>query len=110
MVIEFADFEKVDMRVGRIVSVEEALSRKPTYRFHVDFGPEIGVKVSCAALRNYPKEALLNQLVIAVVNFPPKKMGPEISEVLLLGVPTLDGDGVIHLQPQQEAALGARVF
>ncbi|MCD8139766.1 MAG: tRNA-binding protein [Planctomycetaceae bacterium] len=110
MVIDFADFEKVDMRVGRILTVEDALSRKPTYRFTVDFGPEIGIKVSCAALRNYPKEALVNRLVIAVVNFPPKKMGPEKSEVLILGVPTLDGEGVIHLQPQQEAAVGSRVF
>ncbi len=110
MAIEFADFDKVDMRVGRIIAVEDSSSRKPTYRFRVDFGPEIGIKVSCAALRNYSKDELLNQLVIAVVNFPPKKMGPELSEVLILGVPTLDGEGVVRLQPEQEVALGARVF
>lgn len=109
MTITFADFEKIDMRIGRIVSVEDSLARKPTYRFLLDFGPDIGLKKSCAALVNYDKDALIGQLVVAVVNFPPKKMGPEISEVLILGVPGLEG-GVIRLQPEREVALGARVY
>lgn len=109
MTITFEDFEKVDMRVGRIVKVEDSQARKPTYRFTLDFGPEIGEKVSCAALTRYTKEELLGQLVVAVVNFPPKKMGPETSEVLILGLPARDG-GVIRLQPEQEVELGVRVF
>ena len=109
MNITFDDFEKVDMRVGRIVKVEDSLARKPTYRFTLDFGPEIGEKKSCAALTNYSKEELQGQLVIAVVNFPPKKMGPETSEVLILGVPAVDGL-VIRLRPDSEVAPGVRVF
>lgn len=109
MALTFEEFEKVDMRVGRIVKVEDSLARKPTYRFTLDFGPELGIKVSCAALVRYTKEELVGQLVIAVVNFPPKKMGPEKSEVLILGVPEKDG-GVIRLQPEREVELGTRVF
>lgn len=109
MALTFEEFEKVDMRVGRILKVEDSLARKPTYRFTLDFGPELGTKVSCAALVRYTKEELIGQLVIAVVNFPPKKMGPEKSEVLILGVPEKDG-GVIRLQPEREVELGTRVF
>lgn len=109
MSIEFADFEKVDMRIGRIIKVEDSLSRKPTYRFTLDFGEEIGRKISCAALTTYSKEELEGGLVIAVVNFPPKKMGPEKSEVLILGVPAKDGS-VIRLQPEREVEPGVRVF
>jgi tRNA-binding protein len=107
--ITFEDFERVDMRVGRILKVEKSLARKPTYRFTLDFGPEIGVKQSCAALTNYSPDELLGQLVVAVVNFPPKKMGPELSEVLILGVPARE-QGVIRLQPERDVELGARVF
>lgn len=107
--ITFNDFEKVDMRIGKVVTVEPSLARKPTYRFTLDFGPEIGIKKSCAALTNYPKDALLGQQVIAVVNFPPKKMGPEKSEVLILGLPGKDG-GVIRLRPERDVDLGVRVY
>jgi len=107
--ISWEDFEKVDMRVGRIINVEDSLAKKPTYRFTVDFGPELGLKKSCAALTNYPKDALLGQQVIAVVNFPPKKMGPEKSEVLILGLPGKDG-GVIRLRPERDVDLGVRVY
>lgn len=109
MTISFEDFEKVDMRVGRIVNVENSLAKKPTYRFTLDFGPEIGEKMSCAALTRYRKEDLIGRQVIAVVNFPAKKMGPERSEVLILGVPDGNG-GVIHLSPEQEAEPGSRVY
>ncbi len=109
MPITFEDFALVDMRIGRIVAVEDSLAKKPTYRFTLDFGPEIGEKKSCAALTNYTREELLGQLVVAVVNFPPKKMGPEVSEVLILGVPGRQG-GVIRLQPERDVELGSRVF
>ena len=86
-VLSFSNFEALDIRVGRIVRVEEAETRKPTYRITVDFGPEIGMKVSCGAFRRYAREELLGKLVVAVINFGPKRMGPETSEVLMLGVP-----------------------
>jgi tRNA-binding protein len=106
---DFAAFEALDIRVGRIVKVEEAKSRKPTWRMTIDFGPEVGTKVSCGALRNYTQEFLVGQLVIGVVNFPPRKMGPEVSEVLVLGVPGASGE-TIFLRPEQNVALGGTVF
>ena len=109
MQIAFEDFEKVDMRIGKILKVETSLARKPTYRFTLDFGPEIGQKISCAALTNYDKDELIGQMVVAVVNFPSKKMGPEKSEVLILGVPGKDGN-VIRLKPEREVEPGVRVF
>jgi tRNA-binding protein len=84
-IADFAHFEALDIRVGRIVKVEDAQTRKPIYRMTLDFGPEIGTKVSCGAYRNYPRDALVGQQVLAVVNFTPRQMGPEISEVLVLG-------------------------
>ncbi len=109
MTIAWDDFEKVDMRVGTIIAVEPSLAKKPTYRFTLDFGGEIGVKVSCAALTNYSREELLGRQVVAVVNFPPKKRGPEKSEVLILGVPGENGV-VIRLQPERAVAAGGRVY
>jgi tRNA-binding protein len=106
---EYATFEALDIRVGRVLEVVEARTRKPTYRMTIDFGPEIGTKVSCGALRNYPPEELVGSLVIGVVNFPPMRMGPETSEVLVLGVPG-DGGGTIRLTPESEVAPGAAVF
>lgn len=109
--ISYADFEKVDIRVGRIVDVQDfPEARKPAYKLKIDFGPGIGVKKSSAqATKHYSKEALLDRLVVAVVNFPPKQIGPYMSEVLTLGVP--DGEGaVILLTPEREAPLGGRMF
>jgi tRNA-binding protein len=106
---EFAAFETLDIRVGRITKVEEARTRKPTYRITIDFGPEVGTKVSCGAFRNYSPDFLVGQQVIAVVNFPPRKMGPEVSEVLVLGVPGANGE-TIFLAPQQPVGLGGCVF
>jgi tRNA-binding protein len=108
-VAEFSNFEALDLRVGRIVKVEDAQTKKPTYRMTIDFGPEIGLKISCGAYRNYPKEDLLGREIIAVVNFAPRKMGPELSEVLMLGVPDESG-GTIYLTPQTDVALGVSVF
>jgi tRNA-binding protein len=106
---DFAHFEALDIRVGRIVKIEDAQTRKPTYRMTVDFGSDIGIRISCGAYRNYPCDALIGQQVLAVVNFGPKKMGPEISEVLVLGVPNEKGE-TIYVTPQQTVALGAALF
>jgi len=75
----------------------------------VDFGREIGTKISCGAYRNYPRDALIGQQVLAVVNFAPRQMWPEISEVLVLGVPGENGD-TIFLTPQQTVRLGVALF
>lgn len=106
---QFDDFARLELRVGRITQVEEARTKKPTFRLHVDFGPETGVKVSCAAVRNYPRETLVGMHVIGVVNFAPRQMGPEKSEVLLLGVPGPQGETIL-LTPQSAVPLGGEVF
>ena len=106
---EFGNFDALDIRTGRIIRVEDAQTRKPTYKLTIDFGPEIGTKVSCGAYRNYAKEALLGKIVICVINFGVKKMGPEISEVLVLGVADEAG-GTIYLTTEQNVPLGAAVF
>jgi tRNA-binding protein len=105
----FGSFDELDIRVGRVTAVEEALTRKPTYRLAIDLGPEIGVKISCGAYRNYSAEDLLGRLVVAIVNFVPKQMGPETSEVLVLGVANSEGE-TIYLTPESEVSIGASVF
>lgn len=109
--ISYSDFEKVDIRVGRITAVEDfPEARKPAYKLTIDFGPEIGVKKSSAQItRHYTKEQLTGRLVMGVVNFPPKQIGPFLSECLTLGVPDQNGD-VILLGVGQDAPLGARMF
>ena len=91
------DFQKLDIRVGKIIEVSDfPEAKKPSYKLKIDLGPEIGVKKSCAQLvKNYKKEDLEGKLVLCVVNFPPRKIGPEISEVLTLGVPDKNHDCVI---------------
>ena len=106
---EFGNFDALDIRTGRIIRVEDAQTRKPTYKLTIDFGSEIGTKISCGAYRNYEKEALLGKIVICVINFGVKKMGPEISEVLVLGVADEAG-GTIYLTTEQTVPLGAAVF
>ncbi len=104
------DFDKVDIRVGRVVAVEDfPEARKPAWRLRVDFGPEIGLRRTSAQVTNYSREELEGRLVLGVVNFPPRQIGPVMSEVLVLGVP--DGEGrVILLQPSSEVPLGGRMF
>jgi tRNA-binding protein len=106
---DFRNFEALDIRAGRIIQVDDAQTRKPTYRLTIDFGPEIGTKVSCGAYRNYPKEALLGKTVVCIVNFAVKKMGPEISEVLVLGITNAVGE-TIYLTAEQGVPLGGVVF
>jgi len=109
--LSYAEFDRVDIRVGRVVDVQDfPEARKPAFKLRIDFGPGIGIKKSSAqATKYYSKESLVNRLVVAVVNFPPKQIGPFMSEVLTLGVP--DGEGaVVLLQPEREIPLGGRMF
>jgi len=108
-VIAYDDFAKVDMRVGRIVAVDDfPEARKPAWKLTIDFGPEIGTKRSSAQITEYSREELEGRLVVAVVNFPPRQIGPFMSEVLTLGVSGADGR-VILLQPDADVPLGARI-
>ncbi len=104
------DFLKVDMRVGRVIDAQPfPEARKPAYKLTIDFGPELGTKRTSAQItQHYTSETLLGKLVIAVFNFPPRQVGPFMSEVLLLGVPDAQGH-IILLQPQQEVPAGGRV-
>jgi tRNA-binding protein len=108
-VIEFDTFAQVDMRVGRIVAVDDfPEARQPAWKLTVDFGPELGTKRSSARIAHYAREELEGRLVIGVVNLPPRQVGPVRSEVLVLGA--LDDEkGVVLLAPDQDAQLGSRV-
>lgn len=106
--ITWADFERVDMRVGRIVAVYPfPEAHKPAYRLKIDFGP-IGVKKCSAQVTNYEPEALQGRQVVAVVNFPPKQIGPAVSEVLILGGVDAD-EKVCLLRPEPDCKLGSKV-
>ena len=107
--ITWEQFEAVDMRVGRVVEVMDfPEARQPAWKLRIDFGPEIGEKRSSAQIRNYEREELEGRLVVAVVNFPPKQIGPFISEVLVLGAID-DEKGIILLAPDQDVKLGDRI-
>jgi tRNA-binding protein len=111
MTITFDDFMKVDIRVGRILTAEPfPQARKPAFRLTIDFGEGIGVRKSSAQItRHYTPEALLGRQVLAVVNFPPRQIGPFMSEVLTLGVPDETGE-VVLIGPGHEVPLGGRLF
>ena len=108
--IKWEEFERIDMRVGRVLKVEDfQQARNPSYLLQIDFGPEIGAKQSAAAIRDlYRKEEIEGRLVVAVVNFPPKQIANHISEVLVLAGVNPDGSMRL-LQPDAEVELGARV-
>ena len=108
-VIEFADFARVDMRIGRVVEVHEfPEARTPAWKLTIDFGPELGQRRSSAQITHYSREQLEGTLVVAVVNLAPRRIGPFVSEVLVLGALD-DGLGVVLLRPDAEAAPGDRI-
>ena len=109
--ITFDDFLKVDVRVGRVIEAEEfPEARKPAFKLKIDFGPEIGVKKTSAQItKNYRLDELVGRHVMAVVNFPPRQIGPVMSEVLTLGVPDADGE-VVLLTPDKDVPIGGRLY
>lgn len=111
MTINYDDFEKVDIRVGEITSVEDfPEARKPAYKLTIDFGKEIGIKKSSAQITvHYTKEDLVGKRVLGVINFPPKQIGPFISECLTLGVPDENGD-VVLIVPTHAIPVGGKMF
>ena len=110
MTIGFDQFLAVDMRVGRVTAVDEfPEARKPAWKLTIDFGEEIGVKRSSAQITNYTREQLEGRRVVAVVNFPPRQIGPFMSEVLVLGLPDEEGR-VTLLRPDADVPVGGRVY
>ena len=111
MTISLDDFNKVDIRVGRIIDVQDfPEARKPAWKLTIDFGAELGYRRSSAQLKPlYTREELLGRLVLAVVNFPPRQIGPMMSEVLTLGVPDADGATAL-VQPDRDVPAGGRLF
>jgi tRNA-binding protein len=108
--ITYDDFAKVDIRVGRIVQVDDfPQARKPAYKLRIDFGAELGVKSSSAQItKHYQVNELKDRLVLAVVNFPPRQIANYFSEVLTLGVMLGDGD-IVLVQPDRDVPIGTRI-
>jgi len=107
--ITWEQFEAVDMRVGRVLEVAEfPEARVPAWKLRIDFGPEVGEKWSSAQITHYGHEELDGSLVVAIVNFPPKRIGPFLSEVLVLGALD-DAKGVVLLRPDSDVEPGDRI-
>ena len=104
-------FGKIDIRVGKIVRAEAyPEAKKPSIKLWINFGSELGEKKSSAQItQHYTPQTLIGRQIIAVVNFSPRQIGKFVSEVLVLGVPDSEGDGIILLEPEMEAALGGKV-
>tara|TARA_Y100001954_G_C15611864_1_gene503297 strand:+ start:386 stop:748 length:363 start_codon:yes stop_codon:yes gene_type:complete len=107
----FDDFLKLDIRVGKVIEVNDfPEARKPAYKLKIDFGPEIGIKKSSAQIvERYSKEELLNKMVMGVVNFPPRQIGPFMSEVLTLGVNDPYGN-VVLVRPDKDSVIGEKLY
>jgi len=106
------DFNQLDIRVGKIVQVDDfPEARKPSYKLTIDFGSEIGIKHSSAQLvKHYKKEELVGKKVLGVVNFPPRQIGPFISESLTLGVPDENHDCVLIAPDKEDAIVGGKLY
>jgi tRNA-binding protein len=106
------DFEKVDIRVGRIVQVDDfPEAKRPAYKLTIDFGSEIGIKHSAGRFtKHHSKPHLLGKKVLGVVNFPPRQIGPFISECLTLGVPDTEHEAVLIVPDNDEAVIGGRLY
>lgn len=110
MTIAYDDFDKVDIRLGQIIAVEDfPRARKPSYRVQVDFGPELGTRWSSAQITTYAHDELIGRQVVAVINFAPKNIAGFLSECLILGVPMADSS-VSVLSPSRPGVIGSRVF
>ena len=109
--ITLTEFERVDIRVGKVVRADPfPEARKPAYKLLIDFGAELGTRTSSAQLTHrYQREELVGRLVVAVMNFPPRQIGPFMSQVLTLGVPDQDG-AVVLLAPDKDVPIGGRMF
>ena len=109
--IEYKDFEKIDVRVGKVVSIEDfPEAKKPAYKLEIDFGKDIGIKKSSVqVVKNYSKKDLIGKKVLGVVNLSHRQIGTFVSEVLTLGVPDKDGDCVL-IRPDKEAPIGGRLY
>lgn len=107
----YEDFQKLDIRVGKIIEAEDfPEAKKSAYKLKIDFGPAIGVKKSCAQLTHYyKKQDLIGRQVLGVVNFPPRQIGPALSEVLTLGVPDEKNQCVL-IMPDKNVPLGGRLY
>lgn len=106
------DFQKLDIRVGKVIAAEDfPEAQKPAYKLTIDFGSEIGVKKSSVRIVDlYKKEELIGRLVLGVVNFPPRQIGPFVSEVMTLGVPDKDGKCVLIAPDKDFEEIGSRLF
>ena len=108
--ITFDDFQKIDIRIGKITEIEDAETRKPMFKIKIDFG-ELGVKQTIAGLKGfYEKEELLGKKVAAVVNLEPRKMGPELSECMIMAAVVGNEEKVSILQPERNIDTGAKVY
>ncbi len=108
----YEDFSKLDIRVGKIIEIEDfPEARKPAYKLTIDFGSEVGIKRSSVQIvKYYKKEDLKEKLVLGVVNFPPRQIGPFLSEVLTLGVPDENGDCILITPDKTKAIVGGKLF
>ena len=110
-IASFEYFEALDIRIGKIVKVEDAETKKPTYRLTIDFGPEIGTKRSSVQIvKHYRKEELVGKKVLGVVNFPARQIGPFLSEVLTLGVPDENHECILIVPDKDVAIVGGRLY
>lgn len=107
----YEDFEKLDIRVGKIIKIENFPEvKKPAFKLKIDFGSEIGIKESCAQLpQNYSKEDIKDKLVLGIVNFPARQIGSAVSEVLTLGVPDQEGNCIL-ITPDKDVSIGGNLY